>query len=315
MVSMGCLLCGARSDALHCRGYSIPSLFVTSRPTLFLKVYSIDISKTAATTCVIPVWLAASPFRRWYPPRYRRHWHAVKRQIGRYRLASVAEQVVIVELARLISSREAMDTHRVGLSTEVDEYELFRRAIVERDEDAWATIYERYRSLLISWSRRGGATLLIEERCDDIADQAFARAWMALSPGRFAHFHNLSKLLAYLRTCVMAVVIDCSRAQMAHERALQKLETHAFATPEQIVLEEIERGDLWRLSSNLAETRQERIVLIESFVLELPPRVIMARHPDLFTKIANVYFAKRNLLARLQRNPDLQQLHEGLFSI
>ena len=203
-----------------------------------------------------------------------------------------------------------MDTHRVGLSTEVEEYELFRRAIVERDEDAWATLYERYRSLLISWSRRCGATLLIGEHCDDIADQAFARACMALSPGRFTQFPNLAKLLAYLRSCVVTVVIDCSRAQMARERALQNLEAHALATPEQIVLEEIERGDLWRLSSSLAETREERIVLVESFVLELPPRVIMARHPDLFTKIANVYFAKRNLLARLQRNPELQQLHE-----
>ena len=208
-----------------------------------------------------------------------------------------------------------MDTHRVGQSEQGDEYELFRRAIVERDEDAWAAIYERYRTLMIGWSHRCGAALLIGEHHDDIADQAFARAWMALSPRRFSRFPNLAKLLAYLRTCVVAVVIDCSRAQQARERALLRLEAHTLATPEEIVLNEIESSTLWQIISNLAETSQERIVLVESFVLELPPRVILARHPELFTEVANVYFAKRNLLARLQRNPDLQQLHEELLSI
>jgi DNA-directed RNA polymerase specialized sigma24 family protein len=208
-----------------------------------------------------------------------------------------------------------MDTYRVGQSDEGTEYELFRRAIVERDEDAWAAIYERYRTLMIGWSHRCGAALLIGEYHDDIADQAFARAWMALSPRRFSRFPNLSKLLAYLRTCVMAVVIDCSRAQLARERALLKLEAHALATPEQIVMEDLERSALWQIISNMAETMQERIVLVESFVLELPPRVILARHPDLFVAVSNVYFAKRNLLARLQRNPDLQQLYEEVLSI
>ncbi len=203
-----------------------------------------------------------------------------------------------------------MDTDRVEPEIRDGDYELFRRAIVERDEDAWATIYDRYRSLLISRSHRCGAALLIGEYCDDIADQAFARAWIALSSARFARFSNLSKLLAYLRACVVAVVIDCSRTQTARERAMLRQEAHVFATPEQIVLDEIERGDLWRLSSSLAETRQERTVLVESFVLELPPRTIMMRHPDLFTDITHVYFAKRNLLARLQRNPELQRLYK-----
>lgn len=208
-----------------------------------------------------------------------------------------------------------MNTHRVGLSDDGDEYELFRRAIVERDEDAWAAIYVRYRTLMISWSHRCGAALLIGEHYDDIADQAFTRAWMALSPRRFSRFPNLAKLLAYLHTCVVAVVIDCSRAQQARERALLKLEAHTLATPEQIVLEGLERSALWQLISEMAETVQERTVLFESFVLELPPRVILARHPDLFTEVSNVYFAKRNVLARLQRNPDLQQMHEDLLSI
>jgi hypothetical protein len=42
-------------------------------------------------------------------------------------------------------------------------------------------------------------------------------------------------------------------------------------------------------------------------VLDLPPRLILTRHPDLFATIGAVYAAKRNLLERLRRSPVLRQ--------
>ena len=207
-----------------------------------------------------------------------------------------------------------MSAHDVELSMQDAEYEVFRRAIVDRDDDAWAAIYERYRSLLVTWARNNSTTAQIGEYYDDIADQAFARAWTALSPQQFDHFSSLAKLLAYLRTCVMAVVIDYARARASRERMFLKLEVEALATPEEEVLDDIGRVELWQLVRRLVETEQERTILLENFVLDLPPRVIMARHPEMFRTISTVYFAKRNLLARLQRNHDLQTLRQELFS-
>jgi DNA-directed RNA polymerase specialized sigma24 family protein len=207
-----------------------------------------------------------------------------------------------------------MSAHDVELSMQDDEYEVFRRAIVDRDEDAWAAIYGRYRSLLVAWARHNSTTAQIGEYYDDIADQAFARAWTALSPQHFDQFSSLAKLLAYLRTCVMAVVIDHARARAARERMFLKLEVEPLATPEEEVLGEIGRVELWQLVRRLIETDQERTIVIENFVLALPPRVIMARHPELFGTISTVYFAKRNLLARLQRNHELQTLRQEFFS-
>jgi DNA-directed RNA polymerase specialized sigma24 family protein len=207
-----------------------------------------------------------------------------------------------------------MERNQIGLSKQDNGYELFRRAIVEGDDDAWAAIHARYRALLITWAQQCSAMPQIGEYCDDIADQALARAWSALSPARFNHFPNLAGLLAYLRTCVAAVVIDCARAQAAHTRALQQLEVRAFVTPEQVFLRELEREELWRLVSGLAETQQERIVLIESFMYDLPPRTILTRHPELFMDVSSVYYAKRNLRARLQRNCELQQMRQDLLS-
>jgi DNA-directed RNA polymerase specialized sigma24 family protein len=193
---------------------------------------------------------------------------------------------------------------------DTDGYELFRRAIVERDEQAWAEGATRYRALLISWAGRCSASAMIGERCDDIADVAFARAWAALSPERFAQFPNLGALMAYLRACVTSAVIDSARSETNFERVAQALDSGAVATPEQIVIDQLERGEVWRIARAIAQTEQERVVLVESYAYDLPPRAILARHPRLFADAAEIYTTKRNLLDRLKRSADMQRLYQ-----
>src|SRR2546427_813429 len=83
----------------------------------------------------------------------------------------------------------------------------------------------------------------------------------------------------YLRACVSATVIDCARSMRARRRVILKLEATPVATPEQIILERMEHEEFWRTIEHLVETAQERTILVESFVLNLPPRVIQKRHP------------------------------------
>jgi hypothetical protein len=191
---------------------------------------------------------------------------------------------------------------------EQEGYELFRRAILERDAQAWAEIHRRYRPLLMTWAYRSSARLQTGEGCDDIADQALARAWAALTPERFAEFASLARLLSYLRSCVASTAIDCARAEASSQRATSAADVHYTATPEQIVLADIDRADLWRRAIELTAGPAERVVLIESFALDLPPRSIHTRHPQLFADVADVYSVKRNLFARLQRNRDMLRL-------
>jgi len=194
--------------------------------------------------------------------------------------------------------------------SEHEGYDLFRRAIVDRDADAWAESAARYRPLMTAWANHYRANASLGERSDDLVDQALGRAWAALSPARFAAFPNLAAVLAYLRTCVTAAVIDCARAQTAQERIARRIEAGAVATPEQIVLEQIERADLWRITNSLVETPQERAILVESFIYALPPRRILERHPDLFADVEAIYRAKRNLIERLQRSRELRSLYQ-----
>jgi DNA-directed RNA polymerase specialized sigma24 family protein len=195
-------------------------------------------------------------------------------------------------------------------TTEIDGYELFRKAIVERDEQAWAESTVRYRAMLIAWATRCTASSATIERCDDIADYAFERAWSALTPARFARFPTLAALLAYLRTCVTSAAIDCARSDAHFDRIGQVIDTTEVPTPEQIVVDQTERAELWRIASGLTQSEPERVVLTESFVYDLPPRAILARHPDLFADADTIYTTKRNLIERLKRSPELRRLYD-----
>ncbi|HJZ46882.1 MAG TPA: hypothetical protein VKE41_06935 [Roseiflexaceae bacterium] len=188
-------------------------------------------------------------------------------------------------------------------------YELFRRAIEQHDADAWADIARHYRGLLAAWASQSSARTMIPEQPDDLADQALARAWAALSSARFSMFPHIASLLAYLRACVRATVIDHAREQAGQLRAAQSVESAAvLATPEQTVLEELDRSEIWRLIMRITSGLQERIIVHESLVYALPPRAIQARHPDMFADVVEVYRVKRNLINRFQRNRELKRL-------
>jgi RNA polymerase sigma factor (sigma-70 family) len=197
--------------------------------------------------------------------------------------------------------------------TDQEGYELFRRAIEQRDGDAWSEIYTRYRPLLLAWARQYSVCAATGNQYEDIADRALSRAWLALRAEHFGHFPGLVALLAYLRTCVAAAVIDATRAQATRERAYQKLDATSVGTPEEQVVNANSRAELWKLLNSLVSNPHERIVLVESFVLALPPRAIFDRHHDCFADVLEIYSLKRNLLNRLERNHDLQQLYQELF--
>jgi len=141
---------------------------------------------------------------------------------------------------------------------DLEGYQLFRQAIVMGDADAWATIVDRYRPQMIAWANHCCARMPIHELPADIADQALARAWAALSSARFEAFHSLAALLGYLRTCVMTTAIDHAREQKSRARNedLTNIET-ATVSLEQAVLEQLQQAELWCLIVSIAKGELE----------------------------------------------------------
>lgn len=201
-----------------------------------------------------------------------------------------------------------MNTYTVSPNNR-DRYEVFRQAFTDRDDAALADILASYRPLLIAWAHQKLDRLPIDESCADIADEAFARAWSALSTTGLDTFPSLAAVLGYLRTCVSSVVFDRARNQSSSARLLARMEIRAQTSPEQAVLADLDRAELWSLITRHVTTEQERIVVDESFSLGLPPRAIVQRHPSIFDDVREVYRIKHNLFDRLRRDEDLRELY------
>jgi DNA-directed RNA polymerase specialized sigma24 family protein len=185
-------------------------------------------------------------------------------------------------------------------------YDLFRQAIVERVADAWTDIIKHFRPLLIAWANASTASTGVSEPSCDIADEALARAWVALTPERFATIPNLAAVLGYLHACVTATAIDHARVRARCLRLAQEVAVEAAAMPDEVVLHDLARAEFWRLLKSLVRTEQEHVILTENMMREIPPRLILRRYPELFCSITEVYSAKRNLFERLRRNAEVQ---------
>lgn len=190
-------------------------------------------------------------------------------------------------------------------------YELFRRALVLRDEAAWEQLYQHYSGLVEGWIRRSGAFTSSGESSEYFVVGAFTKFWRAVTAERFPAFPTLASLLQYLQLCATSVVIDSVRAQSWSEMLPEETisPNHGPQTsPDEEAVSRVDREEFWRFINEQLNGEVERVVVYSSFVLGLTPRAIYARRSDLFVSVNDVYNVKRNVLGRLSRNQQLRQM-------
>ncbi|MDR5709437.1 MAG: sigma-70 family RNA polymerase sigma factor [Armatimonadota bacterium] len=199
----------------------------------------------------------------------------------------------------------------MGDQRELEAYQLFRRALVFRDEDAWRALYTRYQALVASWVRRHSAFPHAGEPVEWLVNRAFEKMFLAVDEEKFQRFPDLPSLLRYLQMCAHSAVVDALRRQ---ERAflVEDPEGGAAADPEAEAVEQMALQELWEVVQSAVADERERVVLYESFVHGIPPRELVRRRGDLFASVEEVYNAKRNLLSRLRRHPRIQAFRGSL---
>lgn len=190
-------------------------------------------------------------------------------------------------------------------------YELFRRAIVERNESAWEYVYSHYSNLVESWVRRSGAFASSGESSEFFVVLAFTKFWRAITPERFTTFSTLAALLQYLQLCAGCVVIDSVRAQSWAEMLPEEAIPCGRApqlVPDEEALDRVSRQEFWGYISTQLNDDAERVVVFGSYVMGMKPGDIYDQHRSLFSGVNDVYNVKRNVLGRLSRNQDLRRM-------
>jgi DNA-directed RNA polymerase specialized sigma24 family protein len=180
--------------------------------------------------------------------------------------------------------------------------ELFRRAIMDRDERAWSAIYAQYAAIARRWI---GTKMDPEEG----VAAAFERFWRALDREKFPRFASLAAVLSYLKMCVHTTAIDHARSQRgaAEQHSLESAsEVAAKEDVEGAVAERVDGARLWeQIRAALNDDRASRALYL-SYAIGLSPREICSRHPVEFPDVSIVYQLKRNALDRLRRSKLLQ---------
>lgn len=214
----------------------------------------------------------------------------------------------------VLSEKCASETERFfdnGVSDARFCFELFRRAILQKDARAWDVLYQQYRPLVIRWVYRHPAFSSTSEEADFFVDRAFGRMWQALTPEKFQRFDNLKGILRYLQTCVHSAINDNLRKQTLQQLSLEAENGIENLLPsresvEKTVIEEASRIDLWTEINACLRDDAERCVIYDAYALGFKPREIYQRHQNMFTSVRDVYRIKENILARLRRDKQLQ---------
>jgi RNA polymerase sigma factor (sigma-70 family) len=180
--------------------------------------------------------------------------------------------------------------------------ELFRRAVMQRDEGAWAAIYDQYADFVRRWLRARS------DEHDELVLAAFERFWYAVDAEKMARFGCLAAILQYLKLCAHTARLDRIRGARV-EAAEEPLDESAYAllaapdTISETVAARLDRRAFWDAVQACLPNERERQVLYLSYVVGMTPREICAQHRDAFPVVSDVYRHKRNALDRLRRAP------------
>jgi len=189
-------------------------------------------------------------------------------------------------------------------------FEVFERAVVRREDDAWATIVAQYRGIVLAYVGQHSAAAMMREPDDYWVNRAFQRFWSAVGPERFGQFPDLAALLKYLKLCVHSVLMDELRSRRgAPVNSLDEVpETvpSSSTTAEGSVVGKLAGEQLWQTIKTELQDEAEEVVAYLSFARELKPSEIFGRHPGLYGSVADVYRIKRNLIERLRRSPEVR---------
>ncbi|SRR5579875_49164 len=185
-----------------------------------------------------------------------------------------------------------------------DQYclEIFRRAVLQSDHDAWAILQQQFSESVRMWLGRHPyreAALRLEMEKTYI-DDAFTRFWRAINEQKLI-FTTLAAALSYLHLCLNCAIMDTLRAYSRPRE--EPIPDHGH--PEEPLAEDLyHENELWETIKGMLPGERERRVAYLHFHCNLKPREIIRYCPGMFSGEDEIYRLKRNIMERILRNVD-----------
>src|SRR5450759_5123594 len=125
---------------------------------------------------------------------------------------SLSSELSLPELAAYCLAE--IDNYRRGASyTERYSLELFHRALMQSDQEAWAWVQHCFGGIVHDWIRRHPQRTVAcrLESEEHYVAQAFERFWKATACNQQLEFRTLAAALQYLRACLHGAILDTLR--------------------------------------------------------------------------------------------------------
>jgi DNA-directed RNA polymerase specialized sigma24 family protein len=181
--------------------------------------------------------------------------------------------------------------------------EIFRRAMIDGDNEAWIALQEQFRSNVLSWlhvhSKRQEALQI--DTAENYVDDTFKRLWQ-WGKNQQHEFQSLAGALKSLHLCLNSLIIDTLRTNTRHD-LLSLLDDRDVVAAD--AEDHYDKHELWRAIETLITDKQELRVMFLLYNDGLKPREIVERCPEEFADIKEVYRLARNGLERLKRNAEI----------
>lgn len=205
-------------------------------------------------------------------------------------------------------------------------------------------VWEQFRRLLYRWihlymAQRGLAAELLteaDEPVDDAVDSLAARILMRFfqsqgGQGLAERFPSMGHVNRFLARVTWSQTGEVLGRQLKHRRQLSPLPEIAEGPageggderwneglgdgpveaaflahdPSQAADARFGQSAVWQRLRALCQNEAEWVAMVERFVHERPPREILARHPDLFSSIDQLYRTIERVMVRLRKDPAL----------
>lgn len=204
--------------------------------------------------------------------------------------------------------------------------ELFRRAVQDRDEKAWAFIYTTYSTeeflgehYILKWVRswfngRHGAAIRSVYTEDEVVHEVWLR-FAQSDAARSFNFLTMSQLMSYLRRLINNFMMDVARRRSLHviessteqeaihvEQLLRTVPDHTDDVERVISNHEALEEMLQQIGDQLILNEHEWLVFRGYFMERLPPRKLYSLYPDMFAP-GEVEIIRTRLVRRLRKSP------------
>ena len=195
-------------------------------------------------------------------------------------------------------------------------YELFRRAVVDGNQQAWALVYHQYSPLVTGWVHRHVHYPYCGEESPYLVNCAFVKMWSAMTAAKFGCFPDLKSVLRYLQMCAHSAVVDELRKSAVPTADIEAETLPSSGAPngravDDHALSQVSRSDFWAAITVRLHDEKERCVVYGSYILGLKPRQLLEEYHCIFADVREIYRVKENILDRLRRDVELKA---SLFS-